>query len=214
VASERPYLVGLTGSIGMGKSETAKMFAGLGLPVFDADAAVHALYEQGGPAVARIAAAFPGSVKSGRVDHGELARQVGTDASAFAALEAIVHPLVAEAEHAFVEKAKARGVELVVLDIPLLFETGGQARMDAVVVVSAPQEVQRARALAREGMTQERLDGILARQMPDAEKRAQADFVVETDKGLDHAFTQVKKIVAELTERRAKQGAHTAAKQS
>ncbi len=214
MASERPYLVGLTGSIGMGKSETAKLFAGLGVPVFDADAAVHTLYEQGGAAVTRIAAAFPGSVKNGQVDRGELARQLGTDASAFTRLEAIVHPLVADAERAFVEEARAKGAKLVVLDTPLLFETGGQARMDAVVVVSAPQEVQRARALAREGMTQERLDGILARQMPDAEKRAQADFVVETGSGLDHAFAQVKKIVAELSERRAKQGAHIAAKHS
>jgi dephospho-CoA kinase len=138
---------------------------------------------------------------------------MGVDASAFARLEAIVHPLVAEAERAFIEEAKAEGAGLVVLDIPLLFETGGQARMDAVVVVSAPQELQRARVLAREGMTQDRLDGILARQMPDAEKRAQADFVVETDKGLDHAFDQVRKIVAEL-KRRAKQGVGAAAKHS
>ena len=211
MASGRPYLVGLTGSIGMGKSETAKLFAGLGVPVYDADAAVHALYERGGAAVARIAEAFPGSVKNGRVDRGELARQVGADTSGFARLEAIVHPLAAEAERAFVGEAKAKGAELVVLDIPLLFETGAQGRMDAVVVVSAPLKVQHARVLAREGMTQERLDGILARQMPDAEKRAQADFVVETDKGLDHALDQVKKIVAEL-KRRAKHGAGTAAK--
>ena len=212
MASERPYLVGLTGSIGMGKSETAKMFARLGVPVYDADAAVHALYERGGAAVARIAEVFPSSVKNGRVDRGELARQLGAATSAFARLEAIVHPLAADAEHSFVEEAKAKGAELVVLDIPLLFETGTQARVDAVVVVSAPQGVQHARVLAREGMTQERLDGILARQMPDAEKRAQADFVVETDKGLDHAFEQVKRIVAELSERRAKQGAGTTAK--
>ena len=212
--AKRPYLVGLTGSIGMGKSETAKLFAGLGVPVYDADAAVHTLYERGGAAVAKIADAFPGSVKNGQVDRGELARQVGADASAFARLEAIVHPLAADAERAFVAKAKAGGAQLVVLDIPLLFETGGQARMDAVVVVSAPQEVQRTRVLAREGMTEDRLDGILARQMPDAEKRAQADFVVETGNGLDHAFAQVKKIVVELTERRAKQRAHAAAKHS
>jgi dephospho-CoA kinase len=209
--AKRPYLVGLTGSIGMGKSETAKLFAKLGVPVYDADAAVHALYEQGGAAVGKIADAFAGSVKNGRVDRGELARQVGADASAFARLETIVHPLAADAERAFVENAKAEGAQLVVLDIPLLFETGGQARMDAVVVVSAPQEVQRTRVLAREGMTEDRLDGILARQMPDAEKRAQADFLVETDKGLDHAFSQVKKIVAEL-KRRAKQGVGAAAK--
>jgi dephospho-CoA kinase len=214
VVPERPYLVGLTGSIGMGKSETAKLFAKLGVPVYDADAAVHALYQQGGAAVTRIAQAFPGSVKDGRVDRGELARQVGADASAFTRLETIVHPLAAEAERAFVNRAKAEGAQLVILDIPLLFEIGARARMDAVVVVSAPLEVQCARVLAREGMTRERLDGILARQMPDAEKRAQADFVVETDQGLDHAFDQVKKIVAELGERRAKAGIGTAAKPS
>jgi dephospho-CoA kinase len=212
--AKRPYLVGLTGSIGMGKSETAKMFARLGLPVYDADAAVHALYQRGGAAVTKIAEAFPGSVKNGRVDRGELARQVGADASAFARLEAIVHPLAADAQRVFIDEAKAKGAQLVVLNIPLLFETGGHARMDAVVVVSAPQDVQRARVLARQGMTQDRLDSILARQIPDAEKRAKADFVVETDKGLDHAFDQVKKIVAELSERRAKQGAGTAAKHS
>ena len=211
---ERPYLVGLTGSIGMGKSETAKLFARLGLPVYDADAAVHALYEQGGAAVAKIAEAFPGSVKNGRVERSELARQLGADVTAFARLEAIVHPLAADAERAFIDRAKANGAQFVVLDIPLLFETGAQARVDAVVVVSAPQEVQRARVLAREGMTEDRLEGLLARQMPDAEKRAQADFVVETDKGLDHAFEQVKRIVAELSERRAKQGAGKTARHS
>ena len=214
MAAERPYLIGLTGSIGMGKSETLKMFAKLGLPVYDADAAVHALYERGGAAVAKIAEAFPGSVKDGRVDRGELARQVAADASAFARLEAIVHPLAADAQRAFIEEVAAKGAELVVLDIPLLFETGSHARMDAVVVVSAPREVQRARVLSRKGMTKDRLDNILSRQMPDAEKRAKAHFVVETDQGLDHAFEQVKKIVAELTKRRAKQGVGTAAKHS
>ena len=214
MAAERPYLIGLTGSIGMGKSETLKMFAKLGLPVYDADAAVHALYERGGAAVAKIAEAFPGSVKDGRGDRGELARQVAADASAFARLEAIVHPLAADAQRAFIEEVAAKGAELVVLDIPLLFETGSHARMDAVVVGSAPREVQRARVLSRKGMTKDRLDNILSRQMPDAEKRAKAHFVVETDQGLDHAFEQVKKIVAELTKRRAKQGVGTAAKHS
>jgi dephospho-CoA kinase len=213
VASDQPFLVGLTGSIGMGKSETAKLFARLGVPVYDADASVHALYEVGGAAVAMIAEAFPGSVENGRVDRGVLARQVGASAAAFARLEAIVHPLAAEAQRAFIDEAKAKGAELVILDIPLLFETGGQGNMDAVVVVSAPLKVQCARVLAREGMTQDKLDTILARQLPDAEKRAQADFVVETDKGLDHAFEQVKKIVAEL-KRRAKQGADAAARHS
>ena len=214
MATERPYLVGLTGSIGMGKSETAKMFAKLGLPVYDADAAVHALYEPGGAAVAKIAEAFAGSVKNSRVDRGELARQLSADASAFARLEAIVHPLAADAQRAFVEEAKTKGAEVVVLDIPLLFETGGEARMDAVVVVSAPQDVQRARVLSREGMTRDRLDGIIARQIPDAQKRAKAHFVIETDKGLDHAFEQVKKIVAELSKRRAQQKARKTEKHS
>jgi dephospho-CoA kinase len=211
---KRPYLVGLTGSIGMGKSETAKMFAKLGLPVYDADAVVHALYEPGGAAVAKIADTFPGSVKNGRVDRSELARQVAADAAALARLEAIVHPLTAQAQRAFVNEAAAQGAQLVILDIPLLFETGGHAHMDAVVVVSAPQEVQRTRVLSREGMTEDRLDSLLARQIPDAEKRAKADFVVETDQGLDHAFAQVKKIVAELSERRIKRKAGAAAKRS
>jgi dephospho-CoA kinase len=203
MAADRPILVGLTGSIGMGKSETAKMFVRLGVPVYDADAAVHALYEPGGVAVDRIAEAFPGSVKDGRVDRGELARRVTADKTAFAQLEAIVHPLVAVAQRDFIDKAHAEGANLVVLDIPLLFETGGHARVDAVVVVSAPPEVQRRRVLSRQGMTQDKMDRILARQMPDAEKRAKADFVVETGEGLDHAFGQVKKIVAELRARRA-----------
>lgn len=198
-----PTLVGLTGSIGMGKSETARMFARLGIPVYDADAAVHALYEAGGAAVGPIELAFPGTVKEGRVDRNELANQIGADASAFARLEAIVHPLVGLTQHAFVDEAKAKGAELVILDIPLLFETGGDKRMDAVVVVSAPQDVQRERVLAREGMTEEKLDHILARQMPDAEKCAKAQYVVETGKGRAHAFEQVKKIVADLRRHRA-----------
>jgi len=198
VAAERPYLVGLTGSIGMGKSETAKMFARLGIPVYDADAAVQALYEKGGAAVPKIAEAFPGCVKDGRVDRGALWAEASTDTSVFAKLEAIVHPFVARAQQAFVVEAQSKGADLVVLDIPLLFETGGHARMDAVVVVSAPEEVRRQRVLSREGMTEDKLAKILARQMPDAEKRAKAHFTVETDKGLDHAFEQVKRIVGEL----------------
>ncbi len=203
MAADQPILVGLTGSIGMGKSETAKMFIRLGIPVYDADAAVHALYEPGGAAVGAIAQAFPGTVKEGRVDRGELALQIGGDATAFARLEGIVHPVVALAQRGFIDQAKTKVAEFVVLDIPLLYETGGDARMDAVVVVSAPQEVQRERVLLREGMTAEKLDHILTRQMPDAEKRAKADYVVETDKGRIHAFEQVKKIVADLRRRRA-----------
>ena len=196
-------LVGLTGSIGMGKSETAKMFARLGVAVYDADAAVHALYEKGGGAVAAIGEAFPGSVKNGRVERSVLAAQLAGDAAAFKKLEAIVHPLVARAQRDFIEAAGKAGADIVVLDIPLLFETGGHLHMDAVVVVSAPANVQRARVLTREGMSEARLDQILARQMPDAEKRAQAHFVVETGKGRAHAFRQVQNIVTELKRRRA-----------
>ena len=201
----RPYLVGLTGSIGMGKTETAKMFAELDIPVYDADAAVHRLYQTGGAAVDKIAAAFPGTVKEGRVDREELARRLRETKDGFDLLEKIVHPLVAHEQQQFLAEAVAKGAEMVVMDIPLLFETGGHARMDAVVVVSAPAEIQRARVLSRPGMTEDKLDHILSRQMPDAEKRAQAHFVVETDKGLDHALAQVKDIVAALQERRLKE---------
>jgi dephospho-CoA kinase len=198
--AERPFLIGLTGSIGMGKSETAKLFARLGIPVYDSDAAVHALYEPGGAAVDAIAKAFPGTVKDGRVDREVLSRLLAADKTGFKTLEAIVHPLVARDQAQFLDRSA--GAEMVVLDIPLLFETGGHGRMDAVVVVSAPHEVQRARVLARPGMTPDKLDHILSRQMPDAEKRAKAHFVVETDKGLDHAFEQVKAVVAALQRRR------------
>ncbi len=200
--AERPFLIGLTGSIGMGKTETAKLFARLGIPVYDSDAAVHRLYEPGGAAVAEIAKAFPESVKDGRVDRAALSRHLASDEDAFRKLEAIVHPLVAADQRLFLERAMKDGAEMVVQDIPLLFETGGHARMDAVVVVSAPSELQRRRVLERPGMTAEKLDHILARQMPDAEKRAKAHFVVETDKGLDHAFEQVKAVVAALEAKR------------
>src|SRR5690242_10219720 len=143
----RPLLIGLTGSIGMGKSETAKMFAKLGIPVNDSDANVHALYEPGGAAVPEIAKAFPGTVKDGRVDRALLSKALAVDPSGFKKLEAIVHPLVAKTQADFLAKAEANGADMVVLDIPLLFETGGHARMDAVVVVSAPPHIQRARVL-------------------------------------------------------------------
>jgi dephospho-CoA kinase len=201
----RPYLVGLTGSIGMGKSETARMFAKLGVPVYDSDAAVHRLYEKDGAAVEPIAKEFPGAVKDGRVDRGELSRQLAADPAAFKKLEALVHPLVAGEQRMFLEKAERDGAEMVVLDIPLLFETGGHARMDAVVVVSAPHHIQRERVLARPGMTPDKLDQILSRQTPDAEKRARAHFVVETDKGLERAFEDVKKVIADLHARRMKE---------
>jgi len=203
--ARKPYLIGLTGSIGMGKSETAKMFAKLGVPVYDADAAVHLLYEKGGAAVAGIAREFPGCVAKGRVDRDALGKLVTADKEAFKRLEQIVHPLVAREQFKFLDAVAEGGAEMVLLDIPLLFETGGEARMDAVVVVSAPVDVQRARVLERPGMSAEKLDHILARQMPDAEKRARAHYVVETGKGLDHAFAQVKAIVAALHARRLKE---------
>jgi len=203
--SKRPMMVGLTGSIGMGKTETAKMFARLGIPVYDADAAVHRLYEKGGAAVPEIAKVFPDSVKDGRVDRAELTKLVTADKDAFKKLEQLVHPLVGQEQRAFLDEARAKGAEIVVLDIPLLFEAGGHARVDAIVVVSAPAHIQRARVLARPGMTEDKLDHILSRQMSDEEKRAKAHFVVETDKGLNHAFEQVKSIVAALEQRRKEQ---------
>jgi dephospho-CoA kinase len=199
---KRVFVVGLTGSIGMGKSETAALFARLGIPVHDSDAAVHALYAQGGGAVAAIAHAFPGTVAGGAVDRAALARALKDDAAAFGRLEAIVHPLVAKARGDFLARAAERGERLVVVDIPLLYESGAQRDVDAVVVVSAPAQTQRARVLARPGMTAEKFEALHARQMPDAEKRAKADFVIETDKGLEHAFERVK-AVADALRRRA-----------
>lgn len=188
-------LLGLTGSIGMGKSTTAQMFADLGAVVWNADAAVHALYGLGGDAVAPIEAAFPGVVVDGAVDRVRLAEALGRDADAFERLEAIVHPLVALSRKDELEAAEQRGVRLAVLDIPLLFETGGDAAMDAVVVVTADPEVQAERVLARPGMTRERLDAILERQTPDAEKRRRADFIIDTGQGLDAARARVAEIV-------------------
>ena len=201
----RPLKVGLTGSIGMGKTETGKMFARLGVTVHDSDAAVHALYAQGGLAVALIAEAFPQAVREGKVDREILAQAVTGDDAAFEQLEAIIHPLVRDVQRDFLKAAAARGDDLVVLDIPLLFETGAEKDMDAVIVVSAPEEVQRKRVLARPGMSQEKLEAIQARQVPDAQKRAKADFVVETGEGLDHAFEQVKRIVETLRRRAREQ---------
>ncbi len=198
---KRPFIVGLTGSIGMGKTETAKMFARLGVPVYDADAAVYALYAKGGAAVAAIEDTFPGTVADGAVDRAALMQRLRGDEAAFKRLEAIVHPLVLEARWTFLEEAVAHGEKVVVLDIPLLFETGGGKDMDAIIVVSAPAEVQRKRVLGRPGMSVEKFEAILARQVPDAEKRAKADFIIETDKGLEQAFQDVKTITAALYER-------------
>lgn len=188
-------VLGLTGSIGMGKSTTAAMFAQEGAFVWNADEAVHRLYARGGKAVAPVGAAFPGVTISGSVDRQRLADALGAEPSAFKRLEAIVHPLVAQQRMEDLSAAKARGERLAVLDIPLLFETGGDAAVDAVVVVTAPIEVQAARVLSRSGMTPERLEVILARQLPDAEKRRRADFIVETGEGLEVARAQVRKIV-------------------
>lgn len=191
-------LVGLTGSIGMGKSTTAAMFEAEGAPVYDADGAVHALYAPGGAAVAPIEAAFPGVVRQGGVDRALLSERVVGDAEAMKALEAIVHPLVGAGRLEFFEAARAANADIVVLDIPLLFETGGERAVDAVVVVSAPPELQRERVLARPGMSAAKFEAILARQVPDAEKRARADFVIDTSRGLESARDQVRAVLATL----------------
>jgi dephospho-CoA kinase len=187
------FILGLTGSLGMGKSTTAGFFAEAGVPVHDADAVVHRLYE--GEAVAAIEAAFPGTTAAGKVDRIKLAARVLDDSEALRRLEAIVHPLVREAETRFVADAQARGAKVVVLDIPLLLETASHNRVDAVVVVSAPSDTQRQRVLERPGMTPDKLDALLARQMADSEKRRHADFVVDTSRGYDAARAQVKEIL-------------------
>lgn len=191
-------VVGLTGSIGMGKSTTAAMFEAEGAPVYDSDAAVAALYGEGGAAVAPIEQAFPGATENGVVDREALRKIVFDDPDALRRLEAIVHPLVSAGRDAFFERAQASGADIVVLDVPLLFETGADKGLDAVVVVSAPETVQRRRVLDREHMTPARLDAILARQTPDAEKRARADYVIDTSRGLDAAREQVRDIMAAL----------------
>jgi dephospho-CoA kinase len=188
------FILGLTGSLGMGKSTTARFFAEQGVPVHDADAVVHHLYE--GEAVAAIEAAFPATTNGGKIDRGKLAGHVLNDPAALARLEAIVHPLVHQAEQRLLAEAAASGAPVVVLDIPLLFETGGDQRVDAVVVASAPPDVQRKRVLARPGMTAEKFDAILAKQMPDAEKRRRADFIVDTSGGFHATRAQVRAILA------------------
>jgi dephospho-CoA kinase len=197
----RPFVIGLTGSIGMGKSETAKLFAAEGVPVHDADAAIARLYGPGGAAVGLIAREFPGAVKNNAVDRAALSGLVVNDRAALKKLEALVHPLVAAERDVFLRGTDA---PMVLFDVPLLFETGAHADMDAIVVASAPQAVQRQRVLSRPGMTEEKFQALKARQMPDAQKRQQAHYVVMTDKGLDHARQQVKMILADIRNRLTK----------
>jgi dephospho-CoA kinase len=187
------FVLGLTGSIGMGKSTTAKFFAEAGVPVHDSDAVVHRLYD--GEAVAAIEAAFPGTTANGKVDRNKLAAHVVAQPRDFKKLEALVHPLVRAAEEKFLAEAERNGAKVAVLDIPLLYETAGEARCDAVVVVSAPPEIQRTRAFERGGMTDERFEAIIARQLPDAQKRERADFVVDSSQGFEHARAQVREIL-------------------
>ncbi|MEQ1576761.1 MAG: dephospho-CoA kinase [Hyphomicrobium sp.] len=190
-------VIGLTGSIGMGKSAVAAHLRQRGIAVFDADAEVHKLYQ--GPAAQTIGLAFPGTVMSGVVDRSRLAQALGSDPSSFKRLEAIVHPLVWVAERDFLRAAKLRGDKISVLEIPLLFEGGNEKKMDAVIVVSAPIEVQRRRVLERDGMTETRLEDLLARQMPDSEKLRRADFVVDTGGTIAKTHTQTDIIIAKLS---------------
>jgi dephospho-CoA kinase len=191
--------VGLTGSIGMGKSTTAQMFRDEGVAVLDSDRVVHDIYS--GPAAARIEAAFTGVVRDGVVDRALLSQRVLDNPEALKRLESIVHPLVWEAREAFMKEREAKGDQIVVFDIPLLFETGMDRSVDAIVVVSAAEDVQKQRVLARPGMTEEKFAAILAKQIPDSQKRARADFVVHTDKGLDAARAEVRSILQALRTR-------------
>jgi dephospho-CoA kinase len=191
--SNRPFILCLTGSVGMGKSTAAKFFAEAGVPVHDSDAVVHALYE--GDAVPLVERAFPGATADGKVDRNKLATMVLGDDAALAKLQAIVHPLVAAARDAFLAEAQIRNAPVVVLDVPLLFETGGERHCDAVVVVSAPADLQRQRVLGRPGMTEEKFAALLAKQTPDPEKRQRADFIVDSSQELEDARAQVRDIL-------------------
>ena len=192
-------VLGLTGSIGMGKSTTARMFVEQGVPVHDSDEAVHRLYA--GAAAPLVEAAFPGTTRDGVVDRALLAARILGDADAISRVEAIVHPLVRADADTFLARARASGAPIAVLDIPLLFETNGTGRVDKVVVVTAPAEVQRQRVLARPGMTEEKFRAILARQVPDAEKRRLADFIVDSSQGMEAARDQVRAIIDALVDR-------------
>jgi dephospho-CoA kinase len=188
-------ILGLTGSIGMGKSTTAKLFTEAGVPVYDADATVHMVYE--GEAAPAIEAAFPGTTVGGKVDRAKLSAQVVHDAAAMKRLEQIVHPMLRAYHQKFLDEAEQSGAPVAVVDVPLLYETGGEKRVDAVVVVTTSPDVQRERILARDNMTAEKLDAILARQLPDAEKRKRADFIVDTSHGLDPVRARIRDILQE-----------------
>ncbi|PST17711.1 dephospho-CoA kinase [Rhizobium sp. JAB6] len=192
--------IGLTGSIGMGKSTSAKLFAEAGIPVNDSDAVVHDLYS--GEAVPLVEAAFPGTTSDGKVDRQELSRKLAGDPSGFRRLEAIVHPLVRDRERQFLERQRKAGADMVVLDIPLLFETGADKRVDKIVVVSCDPQIQRQRVLARPSMTEEKFNMILSRQTPDAQKRARADYVIDTGGSIEAAGEQVREIIADLRRKR------------
>jgi dephospho-CoA kinase len=189
-------ILGLTGSIGMGKSTTAKLFAEAGVPVYDADAAVHKIYE--GEAAPAVEAAFPGTTEAGKVNRNKLSARVVHDPAAIRQLEGIVHPMLGASRQKFLEDAERSGATVAVVDVPLLYETGGEKRVDAVVVVTTTPEIQRERILARDNMTAEKLDAILARQLPDAEKRNRADFVVDTSHGLDPVRAQIRDILDQV----------------
>ena len=193
MSTDRPFVLCLTGSLAMGKSTAAKFFAECGVPVHDSDAVVHALYQ--GEAAALIEQAFPGSTSGGTVDRAKLAEIVVNDRAAIARLEAIIHPLVSASREKFLAQAQAQGTAVVVVDIPLLFETDAQSRCDAVVVVSAPAADQRRRALDRPGMTEEKFEALLAKQLPDTEKRRRADFIVDSSQGFDHTRAQIRDIL-------------------
>ncbi|MED5323299.1 MAG: dephospho-CoA kinase [Pseudomonadota bacterium] len=196
------YLIGLTGSIGMGKTQTAALFEEEGVPRYDADAAVHGLYEVGGAAVGPIGELFPEAVRDGAVDRAALGRIVLKDGAKLAALEKMVHPLAGATQVDFLNAQMAAGATHVLLDIPLLFETGGYEFVDCVVVVSAPPDIQRARVLERPGMTEEKFADILAKQVPDSDKRAAADFIVDSSVSVADAHRQVKEILAAVRDRK------------
>jgi dephospho-CoA kinase len=197
-------VLGLTGSIAMGKTETARMFAARGVPVFDSDSAVHSLYAQGGDAVPEVAALAPDAIVDGSVDRRRLAALVQAEPSLLRRIESVVHPLVEAMQREFLESAAAKGADMALLDIPLLFEKNREDDVDVIIVVSAGEQLQRQRALSRAGMTEEKLDFILARQLPDAQKRARADYVIDTSESLAETAREVERVIADVR-RKARQ---------